>query len=87
MWTVSKDEVAELLKLDVMARLREAKEKESLLERTNRQSFEAFEQTVLQGEEDFEQWDDYIEWKAYRSVRRDLEQKMDALNRIEDRLS
>ena len=81
MWTVSKHEVAELLKLDVMARLREAKEKESLFEHTHQQSFEAFEQTVLQGEEDFEQWDDYVEWKAYRSVRRDLEQKMDALNR------
>lgn len=86
MWTVSKDEVAGLLELDVMARLREAKEKESLFERTHQQSFGAFEQTVLQEEEDFEQWDDYTEWKAYRSVRRDLEQKMDALNRIEDRL-
>lgn len=87
MWTVSKDEGAELLTLDVRARLWEAKEKESLFERTHQQSFEAFEQTVLQREEDFDQWEDYVEWKAYRSVRRDLEQKMDVLNRIEDRLS
>lgn len=81
MWTVSKNEVADLLRLDLMARLREAKEKESLYRRTHQQSFEAFEQTVRQGEEDFEQWDDYVEWKAYRKVRRDLEQKIDALRR------
>lgn len=81
MWTVSKNDVAELLKLDVMARLREAKEREVLFEKTHQQSFQAFEQSVLQGREDFGAWDDYLEWKAYRRVRRDLEQKMDALNR------
>lgn len=81
MWTVSKNEVADLLRLDLMARLREAKEKEALYERTHQQSFETFEQTVRQGEEDFEQWDDYVEWKAYRRVRRDLEQKIEALRR------
>lgn len=42
MWAVSKDEGSELLKLDVMARLREAKEKESVFERTH---YEASEQT------------------------------------------
>jgi len=81
MWTVSKNEVADLLRLDLMARLREAKEKEALYERTHQQSFEAFEQTVKEGDEDFEQWDDYMEWKAYRNDRWDLEQKIDALRR------
>ena len=64
-----------------MARLREAEEKESLYRQRHQQSFETFEKTVQQGEEDFEQWDDYVEWKAYRNVRRDLEQKVDALRR------
>lgn len=81
MWTVPKDEVADLLRLDLSVRLREAKEKEALYKRTHQQSFKTFEQTVQQGEEDFEQWDDYVEWKAYRKVRRDLEQKIDALRR------
>ncbi len=58
MWAISKSEVADLLRLDLMARLREAKEKEALYRRTHQQSFEAFEQTVQQGEEDFERWDD-----------------------------
>ena len=81
MWTVSKSEVADLLRLDLMARLREAEEKEALYRRTHQQSFEAFEQTVQQGEEDFERWDDYVEWKAYRRVRQNLEQKIEALRR------
>jgi hypothetical protein len=81
MWTIPKREVADLLKLDLMARLREAKEKEALYRRTHQQSFEAFEETVQQGEEEFGQWDDYLEWKAYRRVRQDLEQKIEALRR------
>ena len=81
MWTIPKREVADLLKLDLMARLREAKEKEALYRRTHQQSFEAFEETVQQGEEEFGRWDDYLEWKAYRRVRQDLEQKIEALRR------
>ena len=81
MWTIPKREVADLLKLDLMARLREVKEKEALYRRTHQQSFEAFEETVQQGEEEFGQWDDYLEWKAYRRVRQDLEQKIEALRR------
>ena len=37
MWTVSKKDVADLLKLDVMARLREAREKTALFEQTHQQ--------------------------------------------------
>lgn len=81
MWTVSKKEVADLLKLDVLSRLREARERTALFEQTYEQSFEDFEQTVLREEEDFERWDDYIEWKAYREVQQDLEQKIEALRR------
>lgn len=81
MWTVPKGEVEGLLRLDLLARLHEAREREDLFERTHQQSFEAFEETVLGGEEDFRQWEEYLEWKAYRSVRQDLEQKLEALDR------
>jgi hypothetical protein len=81
MWAVSKHKVADLLRLDLTARLREAKEKETLYKQAHQQSFEAFEQMVRQEDEDFAQWEDYLEWKAYRNVRRDLEQKIDALRR------
>ena len=81
MWTVPKKDVADLLKLDGMARLREAREKTALFEQTYEQPFEDFEHTGLQGDEDVGQWDDYIEWKAYREVQHDLEQKIEALRR------
>ena len=81
MWTVPKDEVADLLRLDLLAKRREAREKAALFEQTYGQSFEAFEETVQRGEEDVEQWDDYIEWKAYSRLRHEIEQKIDALGR------
>ncbi len=81
MWTVSKSEIADLLKLDLLARLREVQEKVALLERTRQQSFEEFEQEALHGEEDFAQWDDYIEWKAYRRLQRDIQGRIEALRR------
>ena len=79
MWTVSKAEVADLLKLDLLARLREANEKVRLFEKTHQQTFEEFERATLQGNEDFAQWDDYVEWKAYRTLQRELENKVNAL--------
>jgi hypothetical protein len=81
MWTVSKKDVVDLLKLDGMARLREAQEKTALFEQTCEKLFEDFEHTVLHGDEDVGRWDDYIEWKAYREVQHDLEQKIKALRR------
>ena len=81
MWTVPKEEVADLLKLDLLAKLREAREKDALFKQTYEQSFESFEETVRQGEEDMERWDDYIEWKAYKRLRNELERKIDALRR------
>ena len=80
-WTISKTEVADLLKLDLLARRREVEEKLALFERTYGQAFDAFEQTTLGGEEDFTRWDDYLEWKAYRQVQEEIQQKLEALNR------
>lgn len=79
MWTVSKAEVADLLKLNLLARLREVQEKEELFEQEHEQSFRAFEEAALHGSEDFAQWDDYVEWKAYRKVAQDLKAKIRAL--------
>jgi translation initiation factor 2 alpha subunit (eIF-2alpha) len=81
MWTVPKSEIADLLRPDLSARLREAQEKTKLFERAYGQTYNEFERAVLQGEEDFEKWDDYVEWKAYRKLKHDLEEKINALQR------
>ena len=40
-----------------------------------------FEKEVLEGEEHFEKWDDYMEWKAYDSTYKD---RMKDLKNLKD---
>lgn len=80
-WTIPKSEVADLLRLNVLARLQEAREKLRLFEDAYHQPFEEFERVVRQQEEDFQRWDDYVEWKAYRRLQRELQEKIAALDR------
>jgi hypothetical protein len=51
-------EMAKLYELHV------SREKLKLFEKKYTRSFEDFEREVLE-KEDFEKWDDYLEWKAY----------------------
>mgnify|MGYP001576023230 CR=1 FL=1 len=49
-----------------------------------RKSFEEFENDVLEGEENFEKWDDYMEWKAYLSTYKDRMKNLKDLESAED---
>ncbi len=49
------------------------KEKLSLFEKKYGKSFKEFEKEVKE-KEDFEKWDDYLEWKAYFKAYEDLSQ-------------
>jgi hypothetical protein len=48
------------------------KEKLKLFEKKYSKTFEEFEKEVLE-KEDFEKWDDYLEWKAYLKTLKSLE--------------
>ena len=50
-------------------------------ERKHASSLEAFEDRSRQLPEDFERWDDFIEWKAYEDSLKNLESR---LKKIED---
>ena len=39
---------------------------------------------ILAAKEKFEEWDDYIEWKAYREAYKDCSKKLKELNGAED---
>jgi hypothetical protein len=69
-WAVPKHEIADLLKLDVAARLQEAQEKVDLFERKYGQSFQAFEDTLRQDEEDFERAEEVEELDENRFARK-----------------
>ncbi len=81
---VSKSEVKEYEKLKTVSQLVPIKEKIKLFERKYGSSFKEFEEEVKRGEEDFEKWDDYIEWKAYLESMKELTAKLKEIEDAED---
>jgi len=66
MITVRKQEVANWLLLDYQAKLFTPQEKLRFFEQKYQQSRNTFEQQIkTASKENFSQWDDYMEWKAY----------------------
>jgi len=61
--------------VSLLYELHVAREKLRLLEAKYGKSFADFEKEVASGREDFEKWDDYMEWKAYLKLLKDLESK------------
>jgi flagellar assembly factor FliW len=53
-----------------------AKERIRLLELKYQKEFLEFESWMEQTEEDFEVWNDYLQWKAYERLIKDLTQEI-----------
>ncbi len=73
---ISKDEIIEYEKLKVISETTLIKEKINLFENKYRCSLDDFKKKIDSSDEDFEEWDDYIEWKANSDILRDLEKKL-----------
>ena len=82
--TVSSDEIKEYEKLKIISQLTPVKEKLRYFEKKYGCSFEEFERKLKEREENFEEWDDYIEWKAYTESLKDLEQKLREIKDAKD---
>ncbi|MDO8140012.1 MAG: hypothetical protein Q6358_00800 [Candidatus Brocadiales bacterium] len=78
---VNKEEIINFLRLDLISEIQSLKKSLELFERKYNQSFKEFEKKVLEGEENFEKWDDYIEWMAYASTYKD---RMKDLKNLKD---
>jgi len=78
---VSANDVKAFEKLKVISLMAPLKEKIRSLEKKYGCDLPAFEARVKQPPEDFELWDDFIEWKAYSESVKELE---DRLKMIED---
>lgn len=52
------------------------KEKTTLFEKKYGCSIDAFRKRMEETDENFEEWDDYIEWKANFELLKDLENKL-----------
>ena len=73
---VSKDEIIEYKKLKVISEITLTKEKTTLFEKKYRCSIDEFRKRMEESNENFEEWDDYIEWKANFELLKDLENKL-----------
>ena len=62
---VKKEEVINVLRLDLISEIQALKKAIELFEKKYGKSLKEFEKEVLEGKEDFEKWDDYMEWKAF----------------------
>lgn len=73
MISISQTDIANMARLERLARLSAVRDKIRWFEHKYFCSFEEFEARVKTGDENFEEWDDYMEWKAYQRVRDDLQ--------------
>lgn len=74
--TVSAEDIRTFEKLKIISQLAPLKERIKSFERKYSCSLETFEEKLKQLLENFERWDDFIEWKAYSDSLKDLESKL-----------
>jgi len=77
---ISKNEIIEYEKLKAISEITLTKEKTNLFEKKYGCSIDAFKKKMEETEENFEEWDDYIEWKANFEILKDLENKLTELD-------
>ena len=82
--TVSKERIKTFEKLMTISQIAPIKEKIRFFEGKYGCAFKAFEREIKEEEENFEKWDDYIEWKAYVESLRDLESKLRKIEGAKD---
>lgn len=77
---ISKKELIEYTKLKLLSEITLTKEKLNLFEKKYNCTLEEFRTQIEESEERFEEWDDYIEWKAYSERLKDLKKKVNELD-------
>jgi hypothetical protein len=65
MLVLEKEEVSNALILELKSNLNSIEDKIEFFKKKYKKTFESFEIDVSSKKEDFEKWDDFIEWKAY----------------------
>ncbi|OQZ01664.1 MAG: hypothetical protein B6D35_02600 [Candidatus Brocadia sp. UTAMX2] len=78
---IDKSEIINFLRLDLISEIQVTKKSLELFEKKYNKSFKEFEKEVLEGEEEFVKWDDYLEWRAYRDTYKD---RMKDLKNLKD---
>ncbi len=81
---ISKDEIKEYEKMKIKSQITLLNEKNILFENKYGASIEDFNESMKNKQENFEEWDDYIEWKATVEAIKDLKTKLDEIENAKD---
>lgn len=81
---ISKEEIRLLERLNIISQMVPIREKIRLFEQKYDCNFKTFESRIQMEEEDFQKWDDYIEWKAYTEKLKDLELTLKEMEDAQD---
>ena len=79
MQTINKQIAGDALAMENLAELHKVRERIRLFESKYETTFEQFEQQVFRQKENFQHYDDYIDWKAAVKWRKELEQRIEEL--------
>ncbi|MTI86157.1 MAG: hypothetical protein FH756_20260 [Firmicutes bacterium] len=78
------DEVKEYKKLKLISEMVPIKERIKLFENRYDCNFKNFEKKIKNQAENFELWDDYIEWKAYQEKFDNIKEKIGKITNAKD---
>lgn len=82
---VTKEEIVNYEKLKIIAELASIKSRIRQFETKYKCEFEIFEHKVnTDTQENFEEWDEYIEWKGYFEALKDLELKLKEIEHVKN---
>jgi len=73
---LSQNKAKDYLKAEILYGLNLTKEKLKLFEKKYGKSLEEFEAQLKNEKENFEKWDDYIEWKSYKKNMDNIEKRL-----------
>jgi len=77
---ITRKDIENYVKMKFYTELTLIKEKLALFEKKYNCDFPQFEKSINEAEkEDFERWDDYMEWKAFYNKYKRLEEKADSI--------
>lgn len=84
MVTVDKEHISKLMLLEAYSEKHQAEEKIKLYKNKYNKTFQAFEAEMQKDtEERFEQFDDYMEWKAYQQHLAEINSRIEELKRAD----
>ncbi len=81
---ISKNEIKEYEKLKIISELAMIREKNQLYERKYECSLNEFKQQIAGKDENFKEWDDFIEWTAYTESEKNLIEKLDEVENAQN---